>query len=342
MTFQHPWVLLLILPALWLLRRRQRQRTSITVDSLQQWSQQSSGKARWLWLPPMLRHVSIILILVALARPQANSSYDAQVSEGIAIQMLVDVSSSMDMSTKTFDGQSTSRMEVAKTMVEQFIGGDGDTLNGRPNDLIGLITFARYADTRSPLTFGHQALLQIVQNLEIQERPNEDGTAYGDALAIAAARLHSLDELRGSLNPNELDSIKSRIIILLTDGENNSGAHLPIESAGLAKAWGCRIYSISLGDPVTSSKGLSDTEALNAAEQVLEHISNETGGIFRKAFNAESLRSVYQEIDQLERSKISTQQFDRIAEWFWLPLALSVAALLLALTLEASILRVVP
>ena len=97
-----------------------------------------------------------------------------------------------------------------------------------------------------------------------------------------------------------------------------------------------------MGDPVSSPKGPNDAEALNAAEQVLEHISNETGGIFRKAFNAESLRSVYQEIDQLERSKISTQQFDRIAEWFWLPLALSVAALLLALTLEASILRVVP
>ncbi|WPJ95672.1 VWA domain-containing protein [Coraliomargarita algicola] len=342
MTFHDPWVLLLILPTLWLLRRRQRKRSSITVDSLQQWPLQSSGKARWLWLPPSLRHVSIVLILVALARPQANSSYDAQVSEGIAIQMLVDVSSSMDMSTKTFEGKSTSRMEVAKTMVEQFIAGDGEALKGRPNDLIGLITFARYADTRSPLTFGHKALLQIVRHLEIQERPNEDGTAYGDALAIAAARLHSLDELRGSLNPSELDSIKSRIIILLTDGENNSGAHLPIESAGLAKAWGCRIYSISLGDPVNAPDSLSATDTLNAAEQVLEHISNETGGIFRKAHNAESLRAVYQEIDQLERSKIATQQFDRVAEWFWLPLAISLAALVIALTLEATSLRVVP
>jgi Ca-activated chloride channel family protein len=341
MSFQHPWVLLLILPALWLLRRR-RKRTSITVDSVQQWPAQACGKARWLWVPPALRHVTVILILLALARPQAPSSYDAQVSEGIAIQMLVDVSSSMDMSTKTFDGQNTSRMEVAKTMVKQFIGGDGDTLNGRPNDLIGLITFARYADTRSPLTFGHTALLQIVRNLEIQERPNEDGTAYGDALAIAAARLHSLDELRGSLNPSELDSIKSRIIILLTDGENNSGAHLPIESAGLAKAWDCRIYSISLGEPTSDPKNPNNTESLNAAEQVLEHISNETGGIFRQAFNAESLRAVYQEIDQLERSKIATQQFDRVAEWFWLPLVLSIATLLLALTLEATSLRVVP
>lgn len=340
MSFHYPWVLVLILPVLWLLRRR-RQRTSITVASIQQWPDQSSGKARWLWLPPLLRHGSVALILVALARPQASSSYDAQVSEGIAIQMLVDVSSSMDMSTQTFDGKSTSRMEVAKTMVEQFIAGDGDTLTGRPNDLIGLITFARYADTRSPLTFGHNALLQIVRDLEIQERPNEDGTAYGDALAIAAARLHSLEELRGSLNASELDSIKSRIIILLTDGENNSGAHLPIESAGLAKAWDCRIYAISLSES-TSQTTTDPAESLNAAERVLEHISNETGGIFRQAYNAESLRAVYEEIDQLERSKISTQQFDRIAEWFWLPLSLSIASLLLALTLEATCFRIVP
>jgi Ca-activated chloride channel family protein len=246
------------------------------------------------------------------------------------------------MSSTEINGARSSRMEVAKTMVEQFIAGDGEELNGRPNDLIGLITFARYADTRSPLTFGHTALLQIVRNLEIQERPNEDGTAYGDALAIAAARLNNMDELRTSLNASEIDSIESRIIILLTDGENNSGTHLPIESAGLAKAWGCRIYSISLGDSANSSAQAPNIEALTAAEQVLKHISQETGGIFRQAFDAESLRSVYREIDHLERSKISIQQFERLAEWFWLPLAISLATLLSALILEATCLRVVP
>ena len=341
MSFLHPWLLLFILPALWLMRRR-RTRTAITVASEQQWSNRPSGKAKWLWLPARLRQVSVILILIALARPQASSSYDAQISEGIAIQMLVDVSSSMDMSSTEINGARSSRMEVAKTMVEQFIAGDGEELNGRPDDLIGLITFARYADTRSPLTFGHTALLQIVRNLEIQERPNEDGTAYGDALAIAAARLNNMDELRTSLNASEIDSIESRIIILLTDGENNSGTHLPIESAGLAKAWGCRIYSISLGDSANSSAQAPNIEALTAAEQVLKHISQETGGIFRQAFDAESLRSVYREIDHLERSKISIQQFERLAEWFWLPLAISLATLLSALILEATCLRVVP
>merc|ERR1712005_15706 len=92
------------------------------------------------------------------------------------------------------DGSGKSRMEVAKELVERFVAGDEEELEGRDGDLIGLITFARYADTRSPLTLGHNALLTIVRDLTIQERPNEDGTAYGDALAVAAARLKQLDD----------------------------------------------------------------------------------------------------------------------------------------------------
>ena len=136
--------------------------------------------------------------------------------------------------------------------------------------------------------------------------------------------------------------IKSRVIILLTDGENNSGAHLPLEAAGLAKLWGCRIYAISLCDPPSLSRDEVVAEPLNASEKVLEHISLETGGIFRQASDFESLRSVYAEIDRLERSEITTRSYERVSEWFWLPLALALAALILALTLEATWLRVVP
>ncbi|MGB0416972.1 MAG: VWA domain-containing protein [Coraliomargarita sp.] len=342
MSFALPWVLLLIPLVLWLLRRR-RNRTSLTVASVRLWPDEEAGKARWLWLPVFLRRVSIVLILFALAQPQAGSTYNAEVTEGIAIQMLVDVSSSMDMSVQDADGKRVSRMEVAKDMVERFIAGDGDELKGRPHDLIGLITFARYADTRSPLTFGHDGLLQIVRHLEIQERPNEDGTAYGDALAIAAARLKNLEELKHSRQSIDIESIQSKVIILLTDGENNSGAHLPLEAAGLAKAWGCRVYVISLGESSTAGQpGEINTEPLSAAEQVLEHIAKETGGLFRQAYDFESLMSVYSEIDELERSEISTRSFDRVADWFWLPLALGLVALFTALILEATWLRVVP
>lgn len=340
MSFVYPSVLLGIPLLLWLLRGRISRR-SLPVPSLQLWSKHAPGRARYLWVPVALRRLVLVLLLVALARPQAGSTYSLDVSEGIAIQLLVDVSSSMDMSVVAEDGSRNSRMELAKEMVARFIGGDGDTLQGRPDDLIGLITFARYADTRSPLTFGHEALLQIVEDLQIQERPNEDGTAYGDALAVAAARLQNLEELQFGQSSIQTDTIESKVIILLTDGENNSGTHLPIEAAGLAKEWGCRIYAISLGDKAHAGD-LVKSAALTPTEQTLQFISEETGGIFRQASDYESLLAVYQEIDQLERAEISTRSFDRVAEWLGLPLGIALVCLVLALTLEATVLRVVP
>ncbi|MFQ3224460.1 MAG: Ca-activated chloride channel family protein [Lentimonas sp.] len=341
MNFVYLWVLLLIPVVLFLLRGRLR-RASLKVSSVGLWSDPDAGRARYLWIPISLRRLALVLLLVALARPQAGSTYDMEVSEGIAIQLLVDVSSSMDMSVRDREGKSRSRMEVAKEMVARFIAGDGDTLHGRGEDLLGLITFARYADTRSPLTFGHDAMLQIVRSLDVQERPNEDGTAYGDALALAAARLQNIEELQFGQGSVQVNSIESRVIILLTDGENNSGAHLPLEAAGLAKEWGCRIYCISLGDTEMRHSGEVSVEDLTAAEQTLKHISDETGGIFRQASDYESLLSVYEEIDRLERSEISTRSYDHVAEWFWLPLSVAILSLLGALILEATVLRVVP
>jgi Ca-activated chloride channel family protein len=341
MSFLYLWVLLLIPLLLWLVRGRLR-RTSLKVSSLGLWSDVDAGRARYLWIPVFLRRMTLVLLLLALARPQAGSTYSMNVSEGIAIQLLVDVSSSMDMNVRDLDGQNRSRMEVAKEMVKKFIAGDGNTLQGRSEDLLGLITFARYADTRSPLTFGHDALLQIVSSLEVQERPNEDGTAYGDALALAAARLQNIEALQFGQFSESADAIESRVIILLTDGENNSGAHLPLEAAGLAKAWGCRIYCISLGDTDGEYSSKVQIEKLTAAEQTLKHISDETGGIFRQATDYESLLSVYEEIDRLERSDIATRSYDRVAEWLWLPLGVALLSLLIALILEASVLRVVP
>ena len=341
MSFQNPWLLALIPVFFWLFRRKQT-RTSVTVDAIAVAPNLEPGRARYLWLTVFLRQLSVLAVLIALAGPRAPASFDREVNEGIAIQLLVDVSSSMDMSTKSATGKKVSRMELAKEIVEKFVAGDGDTLAGRPHDLIGLITFARYADTRSPLTFGHEALLQIVRNLEIQERPNEDGTAYGDALAIAAARLKNLEELKHRKDLVDLDAIKSRVIILLTDGENNSGAHLPIESAGLAKAWGCRIYSISFGESFQAINEASIIETLTPSEKILDHISQETGGLFRKTYGYESLRLVYEEIDQLERTEITLRQAEHHASFAWLPAAIALTALTLSLILEATWLRVAP
>tara|TARA_R110002096_G_scaffold113320_10_gene246404 strand:+ start:251 stop:1276 length:1026 start_codon:yes stop_codon:yes gene_type:complete len=341
MSFAYPWLLLLAPLPLILVLWRRRQRPTLAVSSLQLWEHAESGRSRFLWIPPVTKALGLTFLIIALARPQAGTSHAAQVSEGIAIQLLIDVSSSMSMDMKLPDGKGQSRMEVAKDLVEKFIAGDDDELGGRDGDLLGLITFARYADTRSPLTLGHNALLTLVRDLTIQERPNEDGTAYGDALAVAAARLKQLDDPEVRKMRSLEGDISSRVIILLTDGENNSGGHLPVEAAGLAKEWDSRVYCISLGDrPRANADGVA--AQLSEAERVLEHISVETGGVFRTAVDYDSLLAVYKEIDQLEQSRIVSRTYTRVSEWFWIPLGIALLFLFLAFWLEATWLRTIP
>jgi len=334
-SFVDPWLLGLI-PGLGILMlRKRRVAGGLPVASVRLWEHVGEGRARYLWVLRWLKFLGVAFLTTALARPQAGSTKSLQVTEGIAIQLLVDVSSSMDMNMNLPDGDKRTRMEVSKSLVEDFIAGDGGKLAGRADDLIGLITFARYPDTRCPLTFGHPALLQLVRSLTVQDRPNEDGTAYGDALALAAARLKHLDEIevegRGAIG----GEVASRVIVLLTDGENNSGNHMPLESAGLAKEWGIKVYCISLGD---SLEGAS-APLLSPSERVLDHISRETGGVFRKAHDYDSLKAVYEEIDKLERSKISLRNFNETTEWFWLPLAAGLLALMVGMLLESTYLR---
>ena len=238
MSFAYPWVLALVPLAGWFFFRPGRVGANVPVASLRLWEHVESGRARFLWMPRWLRLAALMALIVALAGPQMGTTKSLQVSEGVAIQLLVDVSSSMDMTMQVPGGKKKTRMEVAKELVHDFIAGDGDKLKGRTGDLVGLITFARYADTRSPLTFGHPALLQMVRGLEVQDRPNEDGTAYGDALALAAARLEHLEEMKEDGRWRLDGDVASRVIVLLTDGENNSGNHLPEVAAGLAKKWG--------------------------------------------------------------------------------------------------------
>ena len=314
MSFSNPWILV-CLPLVLYFYFRKLPVSSIEAPSLAH-PTQTDPRLTYRWLPAALHVLTFIALVVALAGPEIKSTQIREKTQGIAIQLLVDISSSMDMRTLDREGQSITRMELAKELCAAFIRGDGDQLSGRPHDLIGLITFARYADTRSPLTFGHQALLDIVQQLKIQDRPNEDGTAYGDALAIAAARLHTLPELNHHRSQFVTDPIESKVIILLTDGENNSGTHLPTEAAGLAKKWACRIYAISLGDTTESEKA----PILSSAEEVLQHICQETGGYFRQAYDFESMLAVYAEIDQLEKVEIKQALHQQKTALFWLPL----------------------
>ena len=300
-----------------------------------------SWRQRLLWLPPAAWWLGLGLLVLAFARPQTEAEYVREEAEGIAIAMILDVSSSMDIRLD-FRGERATRFAVAKEVLETFILGDGETLTGRPHDLIGLFTFARYAETISPMTHAHEAVVSMVREMELGIRPNEDGTAFGDATALGAARLKTLEETHAD---GALPEIASKAIILLSDGENNSGNHLPLQAAVLARDWGIRIYTIMLGE---GSLGLArhvsadDVPPPNEAELVLERMAEMTGGIFRNAYDYDTLRSIYEEIDALETSNVTlvtyTDQVDRF-HWFALP-----ALLLLGLsrTLTHTLLRTVP
>jgi Ca-activated chloride channel family protein len=321
MTFTFPWVLWLLPLSLALLRKRKL--NAIEVSSLTGWKGAGEPRrARWLKLLNLLRTAACALLIIAMAGPRTERTVSEEVREGVAIEMLLDISSSMDRNIKASDGNQTTRMEAAKKAVKAFI-------ENRPDDLIGLITFARYADTLSPLTFGHSALIQLLKGVKIQDRPNEDGTAYGDALSLACAQLSQMNEWN-----DEEQAIASQAVILLTDGENNCGLHLPQESAGLAKKWGIRIYAISLGD--TAEKELTE------AEQLLEFISDETGGGFWKIYDIDELSEAYARIDELETSEIKSAtrmhaEHTSVFTFFALP---ALILLLLERILNATALRV--
>ena len=275
-----------------------------------------SLRQRFLGAVGLLELLTLLLIVGALARPQIGIEKLHEVSRGVAIQMVVDISSSMNLPADSF-GKEKRRLEIAKRVFETFIAGQGDG-EGRRNDLIGMISFARYADTLCPLTLGHDALLQFVSELDVESRPVEDGTAIGDALMLAAARLsraHAGSGL-GDEKTNADYEIKSKVIILLTDGENNCGRHMPMEAAALAQKWGIRIHTIGFGDRpetrmVQTPAGEREISINSADTEVLALVAQATGGVFRRASDAQSLHAVYQEIDAMEKSDIvSIAQMD--------------------------------
>ena len=303
MSFAYPWILL-ALPIAFLAWRDHRVK-SVTVSGLAVWRTiPPSARLLWLRRMPLVRVVALALLIVACAGPETQQRVGEETREGIAIQLLVDVSSSMDLSLATENGERTSRLEAVKGVVERFIGQ-------RPDDLIGLITFARFADTLSPLTYGHDALVELVRQLSIEERPSEDGTGYGDALALACARLDQMGCWRSDapgLSEDPAVMVRGKAVVLLTDGENNCGRHLPAEAAGLAKKWNVRLYAISMKDDEHASMAdqRTDDMGLTDAEKLLWRLADETGGAYWKIGNAEHLREVYEQIDHLETSKIKT------------------------------------
>jgi Ca-activated chloride channel homolog len=241
-----------------------------------------------------------------------------------------------------YDGEKLNRLEVVKRVLADFVEGYKKGLGGRTGDLLGLITFARYADTVCPLVLSHNILTEFLKKAEIVGVRSEDGTAIGDAIALAAARLKKAEEelqrRNAQLGFGDTESpenerggfkIKSKAIILLTDGRNNVGDYDPMKAVELAKKWGIKIYTIGIGsgqsfvvvnDPIFGARRVPTGEDLD--ENLLKTIAQETGGFYSRAGDAESLRDVVKRIDALEKTKVKSVQYTQYAEhfgWWTLP-----------------------
>lgn len=321
MSLHNPLVLfLLLLPVSYLVFKFRKNNIGISLSDKGHWKDiPSTWKSRFHKLPDLLLFLSFSLAIIAMARPQKSLELNHQVKEGIAIEMVIDRSSSM---SQVVDREGKNRLDAVKEVFLQF-------LQGRPNDLIGLVVFARYADTYAPLTLSHQVLAQFLDGINLVNMESEDGTAIGDALALAAARLRKLDD--------EIDQgyrVQSKVIILLTDGESNAGSRTPREAAELANQWGIRIYTIGFtnNSPLRILSGFG-------GEATLKAIAETSGGSYFEARNPRELEEVYQQIDQLETSRIEAYHSMEYQEYFIPFLWASLACFLLFLVLDQLIFR---
>jgi Ca-activated chloride channel family protein len=210
-----------------------------------------------------------------------------------------------------------------------------------------MVVFARFADTVCPLTLGHGALARFLESVHIVRVQSEDGTSIGDGLALAAARLKTAEETLAREGKSDYE-IKSKVVILLTDGRHNRGKRRPAEAAKLAKEWGVKVYTIGVGGPddTVVVQDFFGTRRVPAGSDVdgatLEAIARETGGIFRLARDADALRAVYEEIDELEKSEIESTRFLDYRELFW-PFALAGLVLLVVeIVLSCTVFRRIP
>ena len=358
MTFESPMgLLLLLLPVAllglkWFVRRRTRAPLAApglrysSIDAAS--SAGGSWKIRLRFIPGVLRIATLILLAVAVARPQEGLERIRDFNKGIAIEMVLDRSGSMS-AMMNFDNRAMTRLDGVKEVFREFVLGNDSGLPGRPNDLIGMISFARYADTVCPLTLGHGALSEFVDGVELVTRRAEDGTAIGDAVALAAARLNTAEETlaRQGRASEQGYEIKSKIIILLTDGVYNYGRRSPMEAAELARQWGIKVYTIGVGAGAADQRsglrgGFRRIVGRDVDFRTLDEIAEHTGGISRIAGDAEGLRRIYREIDELEKSEVESIRFLDYRERF-MPLALAALCLMVVESLlSATLFRRLP
>ncbi|GBD93971.1 von Willebrand factor type A domain protein [bacterium BMS3Abin05] len=261
----------------------------------------SAGKSRWNRYRSALfglRLLVILLVILALARPQSGSTHEEITTEGIDIILAMDISSSM----LAEDFKPKNRIEAAKEVAEEFV-------KGRKNDRIGLVVFAKDSYTQCPLTLDYGILLKFIKDVKIGIIP--DGTAIGMALANAVNRLRD-------------SKAKSKVIILLTDGRNNAGELDPVTAAQIARAMGIRIYTIGAGKKGSALYPVQDPffgkryvrMPVDIDENLLKQIASITGGKYFRATNTNSLREIYKEIGKMEKTKIHVKEYTKYKELF--------------------------
>jgi Ca-activated chloride channel family protein len=313
-------LLLLVLPLLgwrWLDRRRQTSMRFSSIRPLEGLGTTATMRARWLL--PVLRAAAIAVLIVALARPQKPDEQTRISSEGIAVQLLVDRSGSMRAMDFRLDGKPVDRLTAVRKVVREFVMGEGK-LKGRPDDLIGLIVYGTYADNKCPLTLDHGYLIETLNKTQIADTNEEGQTAIGDAIALGVDHLQALERLRSR---GQLARIKSRIMILLTDGESNAGLIDPLKAAELAASYRIKIYTIGAGtngmapfkamDPFGREVFVSQPVTID--EETLRKIADKTGGKYFRANDTDSLGRVYEEIDKLEKTRTEEKRYYQTTEW---------------------------
>jgi Ca-activated chloride channel family protein len=346
--FAHPWLLglLTLVPVLfvvsWLRSRRSR---LLYPGAGAAGLAGATLRTRLVHLPRLLRAGALGLLIVALARPQDILGLVRTSTEGVAIQLVIDRSSSMTEGI-SMEGRPTTRLEAVKKVASEFIAGNGDDLKGRTGDMIGVIGFGSYADTICPLVREHEALLEMVARIEVSPLRSDQGTAIGDAVALAAARLREAEKevVRGLGNEATPDfSIKSKAVILLTDGRNNRGEIDPLQAAELCQQWGIKLYTIGIGGgEAIEIGGLRIPRGASVDATTMQAMANRTGGRFFLADSAESLREIYAEIDSLEKTQIETSESVDYTERYTPFAAAGLALLAIESLLVATLLRRTP
>ena len=339
--FANPWILFiaLVIPFVWVFQAviYSRHRGMMSSVPSRVAAAGRSARTMSLWLPAAILSIAVIGCVIALARPQEILNTTKSHHDTIALELVVDRSGSMK-ELVNFGGDRVSRLEAVKLVLEQFVVGDGHTLGGREGDLLGLIVFGSFADTLMPLTQSHDALVEAIRLVELPRIERERSTAIGDALMLATARLKaSEDSMRIEMDDPEF-MLKSKAIVLLTDGENSAGVYSPQHAAALAKDWGIKVYIIGIRGG-TSMGGFFGGNRQSVNDRKMKEVAEYTGGQYWGVDRVSDLELVYSQIDELEKSTIETSEATTYRELYFPFAALGLCAYVLSTLLRTIVYR---